>query len=160
MNLVNQIKREISHTQTRNRNEGYNLPLSGENRLHGSIMEIYRGYGTNLTECITRNRDNESDSSESDREKEKNQKKKEKKECWVDFIIHSYPSTPVSRQKQNQNLTKLLIFSFCNRLPWKCSGLPMVWKLTDYCPQAMLLGFVPDWLVFPHFPVHDVLCVF
>jgi hypothetical protein len=48
---------------------------------------------------------NGSDSSESDMEKEKNQKKKEKKEGWVDFIIHSYPSTPVSRQKQNQNLT-------------------------------------------------------
>lgn len=50
MNLVNQIKREISHTETHNRNEGYNLPLSGKNPLHGSIMELYGGYGTNLIE--------------------------------------------------------------------------------------------------------------
>lgn len=50
MNLVQQIKREISHTETSNRKEGHNLPLKGENRLHGSIMEIYGGYGTNLME--------------------------------------------------------------------------------------------------------------
>ena len=56
-------------------------------------------------------------------EKEKNQKKKEKKEVWVDFIIHSYPSTPVSRQKQNQNLTKSLIFSFCNNPDGKASDM-------------------------------------
>ncbi|WP_221441741.1 hypothetical protein, partial [Acetobacter lovaniensis] len=49
--------------------------------------------------------------------------KKKKKEGWVDFIIHSYPSTPVSRQKQNQNLTKSLIFSFCNNPDGKASDM-------------------------------------
>ncbi|PEN23643.1 hypothetical protein CRM93_11645 [Acetobacter fabarum] len=47
MNLVKQIKREISHTQTQNRLSGKIIPFEGKICIHGSILKIYRGYGTN-----------------------------------------------------------------------------------------------------------------
>lgn len=99
MNLVKQIKREISHTQTRNRNEGLIFPERGKIASTGQFWRFTDRYGMNRMQKIPRNRKTGLISLKVIGKKKRTKRKKEKKEGWVDFIIHSYPSPPVTPPK-------------------------------------------------------------